>query len=144
MTHLRIATWNMERPKLNVHAKNSRRLEKIREIDADLWILTETSSAIALDGYASLASESQPGYHSTGESFATIWSRWPIRRRIPTFDSFFAVCGQWLSLEPSSPMQMIAARTVQPAGGRNIENPSNLMVLIGIDYEKNSRITYFA
>ena len=94
MTHLRIATWNMERPKLNVHAKNSRRLEKIREIDADLWILTETSSAIALDGYASLASESQPGYHSTGESFATIWSRWPIRRRIPTFDSFFAVCAE--------------------------------------------------
>ena len=94
MANLRIATWNLERPKQNAHSKNLRRIEKIREIDADIWVLTETSSAIALDGYVSLASESQPGYHSSGESFATIWSRWPIRRKLQTFDPFFAVCAE--------------------------------------------------
>lgn len=102
LAHLRIATWNLERPKLNGQTKNSRRLEKIREVDADLWVLTETNSTITLDGYASLASEGQHGYHSTGENFATIWSRWPICRRLPTFDAFFTVCAEVNS--PAGPM----------------------------------------
>ena len=102
MANLRIATWNLERPKPNAHSKNSRRIEKIREINADIWVLTETSSAIALAGYDSLASESQPGYHSIGESFATIWSRWPVRRKLPTFDPFFNVCAEVES--PAGPM----------------------------------------
>jgi hypothetical protein len=94
MTVMRIATWNLERPKQNGHSKNLRRIEKIREINADLWVLTETHSAIALDGYACMASPSQPGYHAEGESFAAIWSRWPIRRAVPTFDPYFAVCAE--------------------------------------------------
>ena len=94
MANLRIATWNLERPKPNAHSTNLRRIEKIGEINADIWVLTETSSAISLDGYVSLASESQPRYHSTGESFATIWTRWPIRRQLPTFDPFFSVCAE--------------------------------------------------
>lgn len=92
MSSLRIATWNLERPKPNGHSKNLRRIEKIQEINADLWVLTETHSAIALDGYSCLASPGQPGYHSNGESFASIWSRWPIRQVIPTFDQYFTVC----------------------------------------------------
>ena len=94
MAQLRIATWNLERPTLTGDVKNSLRLDKIREINADLWVLTETSSAIALDGYAGLASGSESGYHRAGENFATIWSRWPIRRRLPTFDSSFTVCAE--------------------------------------------------
>lgn len=102
MANLRIATWNLERPRPNAHSRNSRRIERIREVDADIWVLTETSSVIALDGYVSLASESQPGYHSTGENFATIWSRWPIRRKLPTFEPFFTVCAEVES--PAGPM----------------------------------------
>ena len=102
MSGLRIATWNLERPKQNGHSRNLRRIEKIHEINADLWVLTETRSAIALDGYSCLASPSQPGYHSNGESFAAIWSRWPIRRAVPTFDPYFAVCAEVNS--PAGPM----------------------------------------
>jgi hypothetical protein len=102
LVNLRIATWNLERPKLNGHDKNSLRLKKIREISADLWVLTETSSAISLDGYSSLASESESGYHSAGENFVTIWTRWPIRRKIPTFDPSFTVCAEIDS--PSGPI----------------------------------------
>lgn len=106
MTTMRIATWNLERPKQNGHAKNLRRIEKIREIDADLWVLTETHSAIALDGYACLATPSQPGYHANGESFAAIWSRWPILQSVPTFDPYFAVCAEVDS--PAGPMLVFA------------------------------------
>lgn len=99
---MRIATWNLERPKTNGQAKNSRRIEKICEVDADLWVLTETSSAIALTGYESLASGREAGYHSEGENFATIWSRWPILRSLPTFDPSFTVCAEVKS--PLGPM----------------------------------------
>lgn len=102
MKSLRIATRNLERPKQNGHSKNLRRIEKMHEIDAGLWVLTETSSAIALDGYASLASEPKPGYHASGESFAAVWSRWPIRRRVRTFDPCFSVCAEVDS--PAGPM----------------------------------------
>ena len=94
MTSLRIATWNLERPRPKAYATNHRRVEKLREIDADLWVLTETHSAIALDGYHCVAAPGQAGYHRDGESFATIWSRWPIRRAIAPFDPHFCVCAE--------------------------------------------------
>ena len=92
MANLRIATWNLERPKPNSNSKNPQRLKKILEINADLCVFTETHSAIALDHYYSLASTAVPDYHSDGESYATIWSRWPIIGRLPTYDPFFTVC----------------------------------------------------
>lgn len=94
MAQLRIATWNLERPKKNALGKNAQRMEKIREIDADIWVLSETSSAIKLNPYFSLASESQTGYHAEGECFVAIGSRWPIVRSIETFDPFFAICAE--------------------------------------------------
>jgi endonuclease/exonuclease/phosphatase family metal-dependent hydrolase len=97
MTTMRIATWNLERPKQNGHAKNRLRIAKIREIDADLWVLTETHTAITLEGYSNLATPSQTGYHAQGESFASIWSRWPILQSVPTFDPYFAVCAEVIS-----------------------------------------------
>lgn len=60
---LRIATWNLERPSLRGHTRNPRLLARLRATDADLWVLTETNRAIALDGYAALASPSVAGYH---------------------------------------------------------------------------------
>lgn len=94
MTHFRIATWNLERPKQKGYVKNCQCLNKIQEIDADLWVLTETHSVITLDGYQCLAAPSQPGYHKEGESFVAIWSRWPIVRSVPTFDPNFALCAE--------------------------------------------------
>lgn len=101
MAKMRIATWNLERPRKNGLVKNERRLDRIRGIDADLWILTETHAAIALAGYSSVASERPDGYRE-GESYASIWSRWPICQQIPTFDPRFAVCAELAS--PAGPM----------------------------------------
>ncbi|MBD1821071.1 endonuclease/exonuclease/phosphatase family protein [Cyanobacteria bacterium FACHB-DQ100] len=90
----RIATWNLERPRQNGWIKNQRRLDRIREIDADIWVLTETNAAIDLNpDYKCIASESYEG-HKPGENLTTLWSRWKILRSIPTFNSTCAVCAE--------------------------------------------------
>ena len=82
--------------------KNPRRMEKIREVNADLWVLTKTSSVITIDGYDSLASGRDDDFHAPGENYSTIWSRWPILRRVETFDPSFAVCAEIET--PAGPM----------------------------------------
>lgn len=69
-------------------------MEKIREVNADLWILTETSSAISIEGYDSQPSGHEADFHTPGENYSTIWSRWPILRRVETFDPSFTVCAE--------------------------------------------------
>jgi len=90
---MRIATWNLERPGPSNRVRIGACLDKIREIDADLWILTETHELIDLSathhGAASAPSRRKP---RPGESCATVWSRWPILRSIPTSDPTEAVC----------------------------------------------------
>jgi exonuclease III len=99
---MRIATWNLERPKLGGHEKNSARLKQIKTINADLWVLTETSSAIALAGYTSNATPPESGYHALGENYTTILSRWNVRRTLPTWNPLFSVC-----VEVESPVGLL-------------------------------------
>ncbi|MBD1842953.1 endonuclease/exonuclease/phosphatase family protein [Cyanobacteria bacterium FACHB-63] len=90
----RIATWNLERPRQNGWIKNQRQLDRIREIDADIWVLTETNAAIDLKpDYQCDASVPYQG-HRAGENLTTLWSRWKILRSIPTFDSTCAICAE--------------------------------------------------
>ena len=92
---MRIATWNLDRPTLapKQAPKNEARLEKIREINADIWILTESHELIDLsDTHHGAATE--PSYRKPrpGEYCAAVWSRWPIMERVETSDSTEAVC----------------------------------------------------
>ena len=90
---MRIGTWNIERPSLKNSVKNEARLEKIREIDADVWILTETHEVIDLSAsHHGAATAPSPRKPRPGEACAAIWSRWPILRRIETADPTEAVC----------------------------------------------------
>jgi hypothetical protein len=93
---IRIATWNLERPSQNGFKKNQHRLDKIYEINADLWVFTETNSAICLEGQGYTAVESCPiqGYHKSGEHLTTIWSAWKVNHSILTFDPSVAVCAE--------------------------------------------------
>jgi len=90
---MRIATWNVERPTPKQTLKNEARIEKIREINADIWILTETHEVIDLSathyGAATKPSARKP---RPGEYCAAVWSRWPALRRIETADPTEAVC----------------------------------------------------
>lgn len=101
---MRIGTWNLERPKQGSGKKNLARLLRLRTIDADLWVLTETNSAIALPGFESCSTLALEGYHLSGENFTTILSRWPIIRQLPTWDPRLAVC-----VEINSPFGPILA-----------------------------------
>ena len=90
---MRIGTWNLERPDPKDTVRNLARIEKIREIDADIWILTETHRVINLSAtHHAAATAPSPRKPRPGEACATIWSRWPIVRRIDTSDPTEAVC----------------------------------------------------
>ncbi len=92
--HFRIATWNLERSGVHRKSRIPRQLNTISRLNADVWILTETHSAVALNGYNSLASQRDPSYHNDGENAVTIWSRWPLRQ-IETDDPILTVCGDF-------------------------------------------------
>lgn len=102
---IRIATWNLERPKFNGWKKNPLIREKIRDIDADIWVLTETNASIVPEsksdpqaGYVAVASLPDTlhslGTFSRGENCSTIWSRFGVNRTIKTFDAGTAVCAE--------------------------------------------------
>jgi len=90
---MRIATWNLQRPKAG-HPKNAGRLAKIAEVDADIWILTETDESVGLnETHYSASTELSPRKKPRPtEACATIWSRWPTSDPIPTYDRGEAVC----------------------------------------------------
>lgn len=84
---MRIAPWNIERPKNAGSARSRRILDKICDIDADIWILTETHDAICPgDNYhPTPLGRSLLGHRSSGRVVATIATAvsgpWPVRRR---------------------------------------------------------------
>lgn len=94
MKTLRIAVWNLERPTSRASARKDRQIDKMREIDADIWLLTETHESIRLEGYSAVVSKPAPGYHRKGEMSSAILSRYPIRGPLPVFDPEFAVCAE--------------------------------------------------
>ncbi|MBC7969066.1 MAG: endonuclease/exonuclease/phosphatase family protein [Verrucomicrobia bacterium] len=95
-TALKIATWNLQRPRAGSWKNIPKILEKIREINADVWVLTETNAAINPgDDYTSISSKFIPDYHTQGETCSTIWSRYPVKPlNFPTFDATVAVCAE--------------------------------------------------
>lgn len=95
--NLRIATWNLELPHPRSTARNARRLDMIREIDADIWILTETHDLIDLSAtHRGVVTNSSPRKPRPGLRCGAIWCRkdWPTVREIPTSDPSEAVCAE--------------------------------------------------
>lgn len=91
---LRIATWNLDRPGIRKKYRVDPQIAKLKSIQADILILTETHESIKPSGYDyHVAAESDPRYHHDGESYVTIWSRYPLTE-IPTApeNRFFTVC----------------------------------------------------
>lgn len=90
---MRVATWNVERPKAVDHRKNPFLLSRIAELDADIWVLTETHDCISPGpGYTAVSTTEFAGGRP-GERKTTIWSRHPARP-LPTFDSAIATCAE--------------------------------------------------
>lgn len=100
---IRIVTWNVERPRTGSLTRNAIINAKLREVDPDIAILTETHCHIQLDTTfhscaTAISAENQWRYlnnpHTPGEHCCIIWSRWPIARTLPTADPDHAVCAE--------------------------------------------------
>lgn len=89
--NLRLATWNLDEASTTNKTRASHQIEKIREIDADILVLTETSDLIDLSefGYDHKSNKIKNAY---GKYCASIWSKHEIRKRIQTYDEETAVC----------------------------------------------------
>ncbi len=87
----KIANWNLERPKKGTN-KTNLALKKISEINADIFVFTETSEAINLEPiYKSV--KSIPFDKNPNEQWIAIWSKWEIKKEIKTFDNKRTTCG---------------------------------------------------
>lgn len=94
---MKIATWNLERPKLSSKTRNAKIIERLKEIDADILILTETNSIIHPGiAYTSFATPALPlsegSIYSVGENRTTIWSKYPGSKHIETYDRLTSHC----------------------------------------------------
>ena len=97
---MRIGTWNVQYAA--GREKNNRRLRRLREMDCDLWVLTETHDDLDLGpGYAAV-STSQRATGRAGARWTTIWSRFPITKALPVEDAHRTVAA--LVESPSGPL----------------------------------------
>jgi endonuclease/exonuclease/phosphatase family metal-dependent hydrolase len=99
---LKVATWNLGRPTLASKAKNDSILKTLRDVDADILVLTETNACIDLsDRYTSFSTTCLfqslaigKEQYKPGENRVTIWSKLAGRRRVDVCNSHSAVCAQ--------------------------------------------------
>ena len=109
---LRIATWNVERPKLSEMTRRARLLEAMRQMRADVWVLTETHSALSPGPeFTSVTTQGSDRPCEPGEAWVAIWSRFPIEPITQTSDPFRAIT---VRITPPSSRDLIVYGTVLP------------------------------
>jgi len=97
---MRIATWNLRRPRSAKSPRALAILEWIHRIDADVWILTETHESISPGpNYSSVTTTGKDREQSDGEQWTMIWSRLPIVAAESTTDPIRTVCAVLASPE---------------------------------------------
>jgi hypothetical protein len=80
---MRIGTWNVE---YGIGLRNAGRLARLREYAADIWVLTKTHRDLDLsDTHVALTSNPRPRRRE-GSTWVTIWSRFPLVRRLTVPD----------------------------------------------------------
>jgi endonuclease/exonuclease/phosphatase family metal-dependent hydrolase len=109
---IRIATWNVQRPKLSEVKRCDRLLESIQAMQADIWVLTETHALLSpgLD-FTSATTEESDLIHELGETWVTIWSRFPIEPVAHTSDSSRACAAR---IMPNGSRPLVVYGTVLP------------------------------
>lgn len=77
---MRIATWNVERPRPKGWKVAPAQLRRMAEVDADVWVLTEThiDHRPSRDHVHSAFSPQHLSRRPAHERWVGIWSRWPM------------------------------------------------------------------
>jgi hypothetical protein len=100
---LRIANWNIERPQTGQTEKIDALETRMRQIDADIWILTESNRQVTpVPGYYSQHSGPPDRPSKEGEAWCSIWAHDELED---------------LSSEISDPARCTAARLQHPTIG---------------------------
>ena len=91
---MKIATWNLQRLDKN---KTPQILDKLVEINADIFVLTETNVCIKLNNYFCVSTDILPtDYDETkykaGETRVSILTKYNTTTRHQTFDNYTTVC----------------------------------------------------
>jgi endonuclease/exonuclease/phosphatase family metal-dependent hydrolase len=120
-----IATWNLERPELHSAERREAIQRKIGEIDADIWVLTETSEQVVIDGYHSLATPTL-SLRQADERTTMLWSRWPLRE-VPV------LLGTRATEDPPRvyPSYTVSSRDTAPTVCAIVEAPGTPLLLYG-------------
>ncbi|MGB7251944.1 MAG: endonuclease/exonuclease/phosphatase family protein [Phormidesmis sp.] len=109
---LRIATWNVARPKLPEAPRRARLLTAMRTMQADIWVLTETYTAFSPGSeFASVTTQGADRPSEPGETWVAIWSRFPMQPVSQTSDSCRAVA---VRIMPPGSRALIVYGTVLP------------------------------
>jgi len=90
---MKIATWNLERPKIN-GKKSSAIIENLKEINADVFVLTETDTFIEIGNEYSVqhSDKDKQDYFGEGERRVSIFSKYPILKILETFRADTSLC----------------------------------------------------
>ena len=90
---MKIATWNLERPN-GTHKRNQLIVDALREVDADILILTETNEMLdypnCYQGYHTALLPSN--YYKKGERRVSIYSKYETIGSFPTFRDDTSIC----------------------------------------------------
>ena len=73
---IKIANWNIER--VPNQARANRIKNAMSDIDADIWVLTETREIVHISSYSTVVSEVRDGEAGKREYWSAISSRYPI------------------------------------------------------------------
>jgi len=90
---MRIATWNLERPTIN-GKKTSTIVETLKEINADIFVLTETDEFIEIGSeyFVRHSEKDKQDYFREGERRVSIFSKYPIIKELETFRADTSLC----------------------------------------------------
>ena len=109
---LRIATWNVERPKRSETTRRSRLLKAVQALQADIWILTETHDSLSPGaGFTAVTTQQTDRIHEPGECWVAIWSRFPMELAASTSDPCRAISAR---ITPQIGRSLIVYGTVLP------------------------------
>lgn len=109
---LRIATWNVERPKLSQATRRARLLKAMQTMQADIWVLTETHTTLSPGSeFTAVTSEGVDRPSEPGEAWVAIWSRLPMQLVTQPSDSGRAIA---VRITPPDAKALIVYGTVLP------------------------------
>jgi hypothetical protein len=77
---MRVATWNLERPRARSWKRTPRQLARMADVAADVWVLTETRIDVTPgSGMHGMHAPPHPQRRPDhDERWVGIWSRWPL------------------------------------------------------------------